>query len=129
MGRTQGTGLNKAAAASGSISKAPWQENRVVTKREIVQTIAKELGLTQHQAQQIVQQTLDAIVNTLVEEGRVELRNFGVFEVRWRKPRTARNPSTGEKIMVPVRCTVTFKPGQVMEYRVQEKGRCHESSR
>jgi hypothetical protein len=31
--------------------------------------------------------------------------------------------------MVPVRCTVTFKPGQVMEYRVQEKGRCHESSR
>jgi nucleoid DNA-binding protein len=94
-----------------------------VTKREIVQTIAKELGLTQHQAQQIVQQTLDAIVNTLVEEGRVEIRNFGVFEVRWRKPRGARNPRTGEKVMVPAKCTVTFKPGLAMQARVEEKNR------
>jgi DNA-binding protein HU-beta/integration host factor subunit beta len=92
-----------------------------VTKREIIQTIAKELGLTQHQARQIVQKTFDSIVNILVEDGRVELRNFGVFEVRWRKPRTARNPVTGEKVSVPERCTVTFKPGQVMEYQVQEE--------
>jgi len=100
-----------------------------VTKREIVQTIAEELGLTQLQAKQIVQKTFDSIVNTLVADGRVELRNFGVFEVRWRKPRKARNPRTGEKVMVPVRCTVTFKPGQVMEHRVEEEGRRHESPR
>ena len=100
-----------------------------MTKREIVHTIAKELGLTQHQAQQIVQKTFDSIINILVADGRVEIRNFGVFEVRWRKPRTARNPITGEKVSVPERCTVIFKPGQVMEYRVQEEGRCHESPR
>ena len=100
-----------------------------MAKREIVQTIAKELGLTQHQAQQIVQKTFDSIIHILVSDGRVEIRNFGVFEVRWRKPREARNPRTGKKVMVPERCTVTFKPGQEMEYRVQEEGRCHASPR
>jgi nucleoid DNA-binding protein len=100
-----------------------------VTKRKIVQTIAEELGLTQVQAKQIVQKTFDSIVNTLIEDGRVELRNFGVFEVRWRKPRTARNPRTGEKVMVPERSIVAFQPGQAMEQRVKEKGRRHETQR
>ncbi|MGO8748018.1 MAG: HU family DNA-binding protein [Thermoguttaceae bacterium] len=94
-----------------------------MTRREIVQTIAREFGLTQLQAKQIVQHTFDSIVNILVADGRMELRNFGVFEVKWRNPRTARNPHTGEKIMVPAKCTVTFKPGMVMEARVEEAKR------
>jgi nucleoid DNA-binding protein len=98
-----------------------------VTKKHIVEAIAGELGLSQDQIKQIVQQTFDSIVNTLVADGRVEIRNFGVFEVKWRKPRKAHNPCTGEKVMVPERCTVTFKPGQVMVQRVKEKGRRHES--
>lgn len=92
-----------------------------MTKREIVQTIVEEIGLTQLQAKQIVQKTFDCIVNTLVADGRVELRNFGVFEVRWRKPRNARNPRTGEKVMVPVKCVVTFKPGRAMQALVGEQ--------
>jgi nucleoid DNA-binding protein len=106
--------------------QGPWQEHRLVTKKEIVQMISGELGLTQDHAQQIVQKTFDSIVNILVEDGRVELRNFGVFQVRWRKPHKARNPRTGEKVMVPEKCTVTFKPGRVMEQRVEQEGRCHE---
>ena len=51
-------------------------------------------------------------------EGRLELRDFGVFEVRVAKARKARNPRTGEKIMVGERVTVTFKPGRVVEDRV-----------
>jgi hypothetical protein len=54
-----------------------------VAKREIVQTIAKELGLTQRQAEQIIQKTFDSIINILVEDGRVELGNFGVFQMAW----------------------------------------------
>jgi nucleoid DNA-binding protein len=129
VGRAQGARLNKVAAASGSISKPSWQENRLVTKLEIARTISEGLGLTQLQTKQIIQNILDSIVSTLVEEGRVELRNFGVFEVRWRKARNGRNPRTGEKIIVPKRCTVTFKPGLVMEERVAEEGRRHESTR
>jgi integration host factor subunit beta len=96
------------------------QENRAVTKKEIVRTISEEIGLTQLQTKEIVQKTFNAIVAALVEEGRIELRNFGVFEVKRRAPRKARNPRTGDKVFVPEKCVVTFKPGKVMEERVRE---------
>jgi integration host factor subunit beta len=94
-----------------------------VTRRDIARMIADQLGCSQLQIRQIIEQTFDAIVNTLVEEKRIELRNFGVFEVRWRKARKARNPNTGERVMVPKKCTVVFKPGQVLAERVHAKGR------
>ena len=55
-----------------------------MTKKEIVRTISEEIGLTQLQTKEIVQKTFNAIVDALVEEGRIELRNFGVFEVKRR---------------------------------------------
>ena len=96
------------------------QEIRAVTKKEIVRTISEEIGLTQFQTKEIVQKTFNAIVETLVEGGRIELRNFGVFEIKRRAPRKARNPRTGDKVFVPEKYVVTFKPGKVMEQRVQE---------
>jgi integration host factor subunit beta len=91
-----------------------------VTKKEIVRTISEEIGLTQLQTKEIVQKTFDAIVEALVEQRRIELRNFGVFEVRRRAPRKARNPRTGDKVFVPEKFVVTFKPGKEMEERVKE---------
>jgi nucleoid DNA-binding protein len=91
-----------------------------VTKKEIVKTISEKLGLTQLTTRDIVQKTFDAIVETLVEDGRIELRNFGVFEVRRRKARKARNPRTGGAVQVPSKLTVSFKPGKEMEARVRE---------
>jgi DNA-binding protein HU-beta/integration host factor subunit beta len=90
-----------------------------VTKRDIVKTLADKFALSQVDARKIVQGTFDAIVNTLVEQGRIELRNFGVFEVKTRKPRRARNPRTGEPVDVPARRVVTFKPGRLMEGRIR----------
>ena len=69
---------------------------------------------------EIVQKTFDAIVETLVEEGRIELRNFGVFEVKRRAARKARNPRTGQRVDVPEKFVVTFKPGKEMEERVRQ---------
>jgi len=63
---------------------------------------------------------VDAIIATLVEEGRIELRNFGVFEVKRRAPRKARNPRTGAKVFVPAKNVVTFKPGKEMEELVRK---------
>lgn len=91
-----------------------------MTKKEIVRTISEEIGLTQLKTKEIVQKTFDAIVETLVEDGRIELRNFGVFEVKRRAPRKARNPRTGDKVFVPEKFVVTFKPGKEMEQRVRE---------
>jgi integration host factor subunit beta len=92
----------------------------LVTKKEIVKTISEEIGLTQLKTKEIVQKTFDAIVETLVEEKRIELRNFGVFEVKKRAARKARNPRTGDKVYVPAKYVVTFKPGKEMEERVRE---------
>ena len=91
-----------------------------MTKKEIVKTISEEIGLTQLKTKEIVQKTFDAIVDTLVEDQRIELRNFGVFEVKRRAARKARNPRTGDKVQVPEKFVVTFKPGKEMEERVRE---------
>jgi nucleoid DNA-binding protein len=89
-----------------------------MTKKEMAKAIADEMYLSPSQVVKIVQRVFDGIIDTLVDEGRIELRNFGVFEVRQRKPRKARNPRTGEKVDVPARLVVTFKPGLEMEARV-----------
>lgn len=90
-----------------------------MTKKEIVKTISDKIGLTQLKTKEIVQQTFDAIVDTLVEERRIELRNFGVFEVKKRAARKARNPRTGERVDVAEKYVVTFKPGKEMEEKVR----------
>ena len=91
-----------------------------MTKKEIVKTISEEIGLTQLKTKEIVQKTFDAIVETLVEERRIELRNFGVFEVKERAARKARNPRTGQRVDVPEKFVVTFKPGKEMEEKVRQ---------
>ena len=91
-----------------------------MTKKEIVRSISEELGLTQLKTKEIVQKTFDAIVETLVEDKRIELRNFGVFEVKCRAARKARNPKTGKEVMVEKKYVVTFKPGKEMEQRVRD---------
>ena len=90
-----------------------------MTKKEIVKEISEALGMTQLKTKEIVQKTFDAIVKTLVEDGRIELRNFGVFEVKKRAARKARNPRTGEKVFVAEKFVVTFKPGKEMEEKVR----------
>jgi nucleoid DNA-binding protein len=99
-----------------------------VTKKEIVKTICKRANdekllkgnLTQLATKEIVQWTFEAIIETLVEEGRIELRKFGVFEVKQRKPRKARNPRTGHPVSVEAKNVVTFQPGKDMEEKVRK---------
>src|SRR5471030_2212535 len=78
--------------------------------------IAKKTNVEQQKVKQIVQLTLDSIVDILSTEKRIELRNFGVFEVRTRK---ARNPRTGAEVMVPSKQVVTFKAGKIMEEKIE----------
>lgn len=91
-----------------------------MTKKEIVKAISESCGLTQLKTKEIVQKTFEAIIDTLVEDPRhrIELRNFGVFEVKKRAARKARNPRTGERVDVAEKYVVTFKPGKEMEERV-----------
>lgn len=91
-----------------------------MTKKEIVKDISDITGLTQLKTKEVVQKTFDAIVETLLSERRIELRNFGVFEVKRRKARKARNPRTGTRVDVPPKFVVTFKPGKEMEEKIRQ---------
>jgi nucleoid DNA-binding protein len=90
-----------------------------VTKKEIVKQISEETGLTQLQTKVIVQMTFDAIIDALVRENRIELRKFGVFEVKLRRARRARNPRTNDPVFVAPKNVVTFQPGKEMEEKVK----------
>jgi nucleoid DNA-binding protein len=90
-----------------------------MTKFDIVARIAGQTGMEQQQVKAIVQLTLDRIFDAIVMDGRLELREFGVFEVHVTAPRAARNPRTGAPVNVPAGKRVRFKPGRVMLLRVQ----------
>jgi nucleoid DNA-binding protein len=94
-----------------------------MTKRAIAQTVSVKLNITQQEAKRVVQNVLDAIKETLVEESRIELRNFGVLEVRDRAARKARNPKTGETVQVKKKRVVAFKAGKALENAVQDKAK------
>ena len=90
-----------------------------LTKRDLVTRISDESGLIQQQVLDVVQKTLDYIAEALAKGDKVELRNFGVFEVKVRKARVGRNPNSPEKdVPIPQRAVVKFKPGKEMRAEV-----------
>jgi nucleoid DNA-binding protein len=84
-----------------------------------VTRISSETGLVQQQVLDVVQKTLDYIAQSLAKGRKVELRNFGVFEVKIRKARVGRNPNAPERdVPIPQRAVVKFKPGKEMRDEV-----------
>ena len=90
-----------------------------LTKRDIVVSISNQTGMVQHQVFDVVQRTLDQITDSLARNVAVELRNFGVFEVKVRKARIGRNPNApAVDVPIPERSVVKFKPGKEMRAEV-----------
>ena len=89
-----------------------------ISKKEIVKTVSERHGLTTTQTAQVIQVFMDQIVEELSRGNRIEFREFGIFELKRRKPRIARNPKTGASVEVPEKTVVSFKPGKVMKARV-----------
>ena len=90
----------------------------MTTKRDMVREISDRLGFPQIDTKNVVQNVLDGITEILIREGRLELRDFGVFAVKQRKERKARNPKTNEIVMVPPRKVVTFKAGKALQEKI-----------
>ena len=90
----------------------------MTTKKDIVKHIASEQNLPQLDTKNVVQSFLDTVIDVLCKEGRLELRDFGVFQVKQRAQRKARNPKTGESVIVPPRKVVTFKPGKLLQNKI-----------
>lgn len=90
-----------------------------LTKRHLVTRISNETGLGQQQVFDVVQKTLDYISEALAKNNKVELRNFGVFEIKIRKPRVGRNPNEPKhNVPIPARATVKFRAGKEMRAEV-----------
>jgi nucleoid DNA-binding protein len=93
-----------------------------VTKRELVIAVAEHLGYTQNEVASVVQATLDSITDCLRDGHRLEIRNFGVFEVKTRDARAGRNPRTGEEVSIAEKRVATFKPGKALKEYVEGTG-------
>lgn len=92
-----------------------------LTKRDLVVRISDETGVVQNQVFDVIQKTLDYITESLAKGEDVELRNFGVFEVRLTKPRVGRNPTQpGSRYEIPERAAVKFKMGKIMRQKVSK---------
>lgn len=90
-----------------------------LTKRDLVVRISEETGVIQEEAFKVVQATLDCMATALSKGDKIELRNFGVFEVKLRKARIGRNPNSPDTdVPIPTRSVVKFKPGKEMRAAV-----------
>jgi nucleoid DNA-binding protein len=90
-----------------------------LTKHDLVIRISEETGIIQTQVFDVVQKTLDYIAEALAKGGKVELRNFGVFQVKIRKARVGRNPKKpATDVPIPARAMVKFKAGKEMKAEV-----------
>ncbi len=90
-----------------------------MTKRELVVEVAAKLGFTQNEVGSIVQDALDTIIQALSEGHRLEIRNFGVFELKTRDARIGRNPRTGKEVAIAKKRVASFKPGKALKEWVQ----------
>lgn len=90
-----------------------------VTKKELAYRISEKTGLKKVVIKRIIQNFIDEIIDELAKGNRLEFREFGVFEIKTRAARKARNPRTGVRVDVPAKSVVHFKAGRLMKERVQ----------
>jgi len=93
-----------------------------ITKKELVYRIASKTNQKKVVAKKIIQNFIDEVINELEKGNRLEFREFGVFEIKERAPRVARNPRTGAVVEVPAKKVVHFKAGRLMKERVCQRG-------
>lgn len=90
-----------------------------MTKKDIILRISDQTALKQIDVKKVVQATFDCILEGLARGEKIELRNFGVFKVKQRKPRIGRNPRTGAVVPVPAHKSIIFKSGLEMKQRIK----------
>ena len=90
-----------------------------MTKKDIALKVADATGIKQIVVKKVLEGIFDCIVESLIRDEKIELRNFGVFKVKTRRPRIGRNPRTGQVVPVPTRKVVVFKPGLEMKQKIK----------
>lgn len=100
-----------------------------VTRKHLVDRVTEETGLKRTDVQAAVESFISVLMDELGKGERIEIRDFGVFDVRTRKARMAQNPRTLQRISVPAKCTVRFKAGRQLRVRLGEEEPVRSSKR
>ena len=90
-----------------------------MTKKDIALKVADLTGIRQIVVKEVMQAIFDCIIETLIRDEKIELRNFGVFKIKSRRPRIGRNPRTGQTVPIPSRKVVVFRPGLEMKQKIK----------
>ena len=100
-----------------------------VTKKELALLVSESAGCKKNVAAEMVDSLFNAMRDSLIEGNRIEIRGFGVFQVKDTRPKpAARNPRTGEIIYVPARRKTHFKPGRLLKDALHEVRGAEENS-
>lgn len=89
-----------------------------ITKKDLIEAVSEQNDTNQNLTRDVIQKFLDSIIDELSQGNRLEFRDFGVFQVAKRAPRIAQNPRTLEKVKVPAKSIVKFKPGKKLKEEV-----------
>lgn len=123
-GTTMGLRLTSSSMSfptgSGSAAKSSGP-GRTITKKDLIDQISDRTNIKRQDVKVTVQEFLEQVMNELQNGNRLEFRDFGVFEIKYRAPRVAQNPKTLQRVDVPAKRTVKFKIGRLMKQSLERK--------
>ena len=99
-----------------------------MTKADIIEALYQKIGYSKKEAADLVELVFDTIKDTLSKGQKIKISGFGNFVVRDKRPRTGRNPQTGEAIKISARRVLTFKPSHVLRSEVNDSSKAKEPS-
>lgn len=94
---------------------------KTLTRAEISDAIAENIGFPRHRSMEILEQILEQMIVGLVKEGELKLSSFGSFSVRKKNNRIGRNPKTGKEVMITPRKTISFRASHILKDDVAKK--------
>ncbi len=97
-----------------------------MTKADLIDEVSKAVEMTRKDSEAIVETIFGSIVKALRGNEKIEIRGFGSFRTRQRRPRTGRNPKTGEKVEVPAKTIPFFKPSKDLKDLVNAAARAEQ---
>jgi len=86
-----------------------------MTKADLIEEVSRVVEMTRKDSEVIVEAIFDSIVRSLKTDDKIEIRGFGSFRTRQRKPRVGRNPKTGDRVEVPAKKIPFFKPSKELK--------------
>lgn len=92
-----------------------------MTKADLVEEVTHLGDLTRRDGEVIVDTIFESVIQALRSGDKIEIRGFGSFRIRQRKPRVGRNPKTGAKVDVPAKSVPYFKPSKELRDLVNPK--------